>query len=88
MTRKKIKKELDKNENVEYNIGDSSMMPKVDQDYEATQEYQEGREDYIKNGSRNMRCPNSPYENGQKIAWLIGWLDARTADVLGAKTVQ
>lgn len=55
----------------------------TEQDYSTTPEYQEGYEEYKNNGSRNMRCPNSPYDNGQKIAWLIGWLDARTADILG-----
>lgn len=54
----------------------------VKQNYTSYSEYAEGAKDYQENCNRTTKCPNSPYEGAEKIAWLVGWLDARTANVL------
>lgn len=60
------------------------MTEKTEILYRAAPQYNEGIRAYKKEGSRNMTCPNSPYPSGgEKISWLVGWLDARTADILG-----
>ena len=52
--------------------------------YRSTPQYKEGIEHYVKHGNKKMSCPDSPYPSGgEKISWLVGWLDARSADVLG-----
>jgi len=54
-------------------------------DYTTYPEYEEGKKEYQLSGNKKMSCPNSPYEGGEKTAWLVGWLDARTLDVLSKK---
>lgn len=51
--------------------------------YESFPEYKEGYDDYQKSGNRNMKCPDSPYKDSRKTAWLVGWLDARTESIFG-----
>ncbi len=51
-------------------------------DHRDTQEYKEGVTEYKQSGTPKTKCPDSPYKDGQKISWLIGWLDARTEDAL------
>ena len=56
--------------------------------YESFPEYKEGYDDYQENGNKNMKCPNSPYNDSRKTAWLVGWLDARTESIFGTIIVR
>ena len=59
------------------------MSKKTAAQYRSAPQYQEGIEAYQSEGNKHMSCPDSPYPSGgEKISWLVGWLDARTSDVL------
>lgn len=56
-------------------------MSKKDSDHS---EYRHGYTDFVAYGSISDPCPDGPYRvPEQKVAYLKGWLSARTAAKLG-----
>lgn len=65
--------------------GDESDEP-IFRDWSRHASYAEGHRYFMDYGHPRDECPDAPYKRGdRKIAWLCGWLDARTEASLRAR---